>query len=69
MEETVLLTVNGEKMETSCTTLHDLLVELAVDPAMVAVERNLEIVPRQLHKAVVLCSGDRIEIVHLVGGG
>jgi len=35
----------------------------------VAVERNLEIVPRSLYAATALSDGDRIEIVHFIGGG
>ena len=35
----------------------------------VAVEVNLEIVPRSLHASRVLCEGDRVEIVHAIGGG
>ena len=38
-------------------------------PEKVAVERNLEIVPRSLFASTVLCDGDRIEIVAFVGGG
>ena len=46
-----------------------LLVELALDPARVAVERNRAIVPRSTFAEVPLADGDRIEIVHFVGGG
>jgi sulfur carrier protein len=35
----------------------------------VAVEVNLEIVPRSQHATRVLCEGDRVEIVHAIGGG
>jgi sulfur carrier protein len=35
----------------------------------VAVERNLEIVPRSAYGATNLTDGDRIEIVHFIGGG
>ncbi len=35
----------------------------------VAVERNLEIVPRSLHEATPLVDGDRVELVQFVGGG
>jgi thiazole synthase len=50
-------------------TLTDLLAELALDASKVAVERNLEIVPRSTFAHVVLAAGDRLEIVHFVGGG
>ena len=46
-----------------------LLVQLALDPARVAIERNRAIVPRSTFAEVPLADGDRIEIVHFVGGG
>jgi thiazole synthase len=42
---------------------------LALDPAKVAVERNLEIVPRSTYRAVGLTEGDKLEIVQFIGGG
>lgn len=50
-------------------TLAGLLAELALDPRTVAVERNLEIVPRAEYAACVLEAGDRLEVVTFVGGG
>ena len=50
-------------------TVADLVTELGLDRRKVAVERNLEIVPRSLHETVRLADGDRIEIVQFVGGG
>ena len=52
-----------------CRTLRDLLVKLEIDPTSVAVERNLEIAPKTMYESLRLCDGDRIEIVHFVGGG
>ena len=40
-----------------------------LDDGPVAVERNLEVVPRKDHATTELRDGDRIEIVHFVGGG
>jgi thiazole synthase len=40
-----------------------------MDPRKVAVERNLEIVPRSGYETVEVADGDRIEIVHFIGGG
>ena len=65
----MLLTVNGKTMQTSEATVHKLLVKLGIDPASVVVERNREIVQRNMQESVSLRDGDRIEIVHLVGGG
>jgi thiazole synthase len=50
-------------------TVDELLRHLALDPAKVAVERNLEIVPRSTYRAVGLNEGDKLEIVHFIGGG
>ena len=46
-----------------------LVATLGLDPRKVAVERNLEIVPRSAYAATQLTDGDRIEIVHFIGGG
>ncbi|MFC0632590.1 sulfur carrier protein ThiS [Brevundimonas balnearis] len=61
--------VNGEQREVQATTLSDLVEALGLDPRKVAIERNLEIVPRSLHGQTPLADGDRIEIVQFVGGG
>ncbi len=47
----------------------DLLAWLSLDSRKVAVERNEEIVPRSLYTQTLLQPGDRIEIVHFIGGG
>ena len=46
-----------------------MLNEIGIDPAKVAVERNLEIVPRSSLAEVCVEDGDDYEIVHFVGGG
>ena len=61
--------VNGEPREVAAETVLALVEELGLDVRKVAVERNLEIVPRSLHGATVLSDGDRIEVVQFVGGG
>jgi thiamine biosynthesis protein ThiS len=64
------LIVNGEvRRVQAALTVADLVTELGLDRRKVAVERNLEIVPRSLHETVRLADGDRIEIVQFVGGG
>ena len=64
------LCLNGEHREfPSPMTVEALLKHLALDPAKVAVERNLEIVPRSTYRAVGLTEGDRLEIVQFIGGG
>ncbi len=62
--------VNGETMEIEAgLTVKALVARLADDPRGVAIERNLEIVPKAEHGATVLEEGDRLEVVQFVGGG
>jgi len=62
--------VNGEESEVSPnTSIADLLQQLERDPRTLAVERNMELVPRDQHADTLLEDGDRIEVVTLVGGG
>ncbi len=66
----MMLVLNGEaRAAEGGATLAALVAELGLDPRKVAVERNLEIVPRSLYAATALSDGDRIEIVHFIGGG
>ena len=50
-------------------TLATFVERLGLDPRKIAVERNLEIVPRSTYAATALADGDRLEIVNFVGGG
>ena len=61
--------VNGDKREVTARTIMELVEALGLDVRKVAVERNLEIVPRSLHATTALAEGDRIELVQFVGGG
>ena len=64
------LVLNGEeRMLAPGLTVEALVETLGLDRRKVAVERNLEIVPRSLYLATALAEGDRIEIVHFIGGG
>lgn len=64
------LTINGESRNfLESLTVGQLLEQLGLDARKVALERNLEIVPRSTYGAVDLTDGDRLEIVHFVGGG
>ena len=64
------ITVNGEerRFEAPMNVL-ELLAALELEPKKIAVERNLEIVPRSLFDETALADGDAIEIVQFVGGG
>ena len=69
-DQTIQLVVNGEPRRVAKGASVALLVQsLGLDPAKVAVERNLEIVPRSAYADVALSEGDALEIVHFVGGG
>jgi sulfur carrier protein len=62
--------VNGEPREIGAgATIGRLLEELGLTGVLVAVEQNREVVPRAEHAGRALADGDRIEIVHFVGGG
>ncbi|MFA6599726.1 MAG: type I DNA topoisomerase [Candidatus Omnitrophota bacterium] len=64
------LYINGEKQEiNSAATLRELLRRLDVDPETVVVEHNQAVIPREKLEHCPLTEGDRIEIVHFVGGG
>jgi sulfur carrier protein len=62
--------INGESREVADgSTVAALLRELGVTQPYVAVELNLEVVPRAQHRETILREGDRMEVVTLVGGG
>ena len=64
------LTINGEPRAFSdLANVAGLVAALGLDHRKVAVERNLEIVPRSAYGMTPLADGDRIEIVHFIGGG
>jgi sulfur carrier protein len=64
------LTVNGEaRAFEGVAHVAALVAALGLDGRKVAVERNLEIVPRSAYDRTPLADGDRIEIVHFIGGG
>jgi sulfur carrier protein len=64
------LVVNGEERQVGqSTTVKQLLALLDLADTLVAVERNEEVVPRAQHESTELSEGDRVEVVHFVGGG
>ena len=64
------ITVNGENRALeSALTVESFLKQLDIDPRKVAVEKNLEIVPKSTFDSVLIDDGDRLEIVHFIGGG
>lgn len=64
------ITINGDPHNVKQGQNLDMLLQnLNLDPAKVAVERNLEIVSKTTYQDVVIMAGDRLEIVHFIGGG
>ncbi len=64
------VSVNGQSREVADgATIAELVAELGVKPQYVAVEVNLELVPRERHADRRLVDGDQLEVVTLVGGG
>jgi len=70
METTISIVVNGENRGAKPgATVTDLLRDLGLDSGRVAIERNLEILPRPKWTETQVAPGDRYEIVQFVGGG
>ena len=63
------LVINGEERNCAASTLEALIEELGMKGDRIAVELNREIVPRTGWETTTLKDGDRLEIVHFVGGG
>jgi thiamine biosynthesis protein ThiS len=70
LDGSLAVRVNGEHRRLpEGISVADMLNDLGLDPLRVAVERNLEIVPRSTLGQVAVEDGDDYEIVHFVGGG
>ena len=66
----MFIKVNGQMREFEAPlSVQALAQKLELNPRQVAVERNLQIVPRSAYGEVTLNDGDSIEIVHFIGGG
>ena len=66
----ITITVNGdEKTLSTQVSLYDYVCDLKLDPTKVAIELNLEIVPKAQYQDVMLKDRDNLEIVHFIGGG
>lgn len=70
MTSQIRIEVNGEARQVpDGASVAELLGLIGLAAPKVAVERNLEIVPRSAWAATRLAAGDRLEIVHFIGGG
>ena len=66
----MILHINGEQRDfPDGLSVAALVAQLGMKQDRVAVELNLEIAPRTSWESVVLKDGDRLEVVHFVGGG
>jgi thiamine biosynthesis protein ThiS len=65
----IILNGKPEVLNKDTNTVHDLLNNLSIKQNNVAVEINLELVPRSLYQSHQIKDGDKIEIIHFVGGG
>ncbi|HXH64367.1 MAG TPA: sulfur carrier protein ThiS [Mariprofundaceae bacterium] len=61
--------LNGEARRVAAGTLAELVAELGLERRMIAIELNLEVVPKSRYAETRLTEGDRIELVHMIGGG
>ena len=70
LDTAITIWVNGEnRIVTAGASVLELLRELGLDGGRVAIERNLEILPRARWAETLVAPGDRYEIVQFVGGG
>lgn len=64
-----MIIINGEAIPAETLSLTDYLTTHRLRPERIAIERNGEIIPRKTYDRVTLVDGDKLEIVHFVGGG
>ena len=69
MSDSIDIQLNGETRAVAARTLADLVTELGLEQRMIAIELNLEVVPKSRYAQTELNAGDRIELVHMIGGG
>ena len=66
----MVLEVNGEVTQLADgASLHDLVIQLDIVGQRIAIEVNQDIVPRSQHALHLLNAGDKVEVVHAIGGG
>lgn len=65
-----MIEINGEKWKIEKETyIAHILSKLKISPKMCAVELNGEIIQKEFYNNTILNDGDKIEIMHLMGGG
>jgi len=69
-ENKITIAINGDSRDVpGGLTVEQLLDHLGIESARVAIERNLDILPRDRWAETLVQFGDRFEIIHFVGGG
>ncbi|MBE0497210.1 MAG: sulfur carrier protein ThiS [Campylobacterales bacterium] len=61
--------VNGEPRITQATTILALLLELGIEPKVMAAALNMNVVKKEAWESTLLQEGDKVEFLHFVGGG
>lgn len=70
MAQNIVILVNGESREAAAgTNVVGLLTQLGLNTGRVAIEHNLQILPKAKWEETRVTEGDRFEIVQFVGGG
>lgn len=65
----IFLNGQGRHFSKDSMTIAELLSQIGQGEQRVAVEVNAEVVPKSRHDTQMLCEGDRVEIIHAIGGG
>ncbi|KEO84378.1 sulfur carrier protein ThiS [Tumebacillus flagellatus] len=64
------LIINGQERDVeNAATLADVVSHFGLNERIIVIEHNLNIVPRDMYAETAVSEGDKIEIVHFVGGG
>jgi len=63
------LLINGKPCELEARTLADVVAHFNLNERIIVIEHNLDIISRELYGETPVADGDKIEIVHFVGGG
>lgn len=63
------LIINGQERELEAETLADVVSHFGLNERIIVIEHNFNIVPREQYAETAVAEGDKIEIVHFVGGG
>lgn len=67
--EVMRIRLNGEPYESAAATVAELLDRLGIQRGRVAVELNLNILPKEEYSTTLLKEDDQLEVVRFVGGG